>query len=109
MKIYLPKTINDNQCATVIDKDTIRVYEEKPVLNSDINYTDYYINSNYLSKVGHATLEDVPDCLQTENFTTSYYYRNDFHNILIIFFILIFIVYFIFSKILHAFFLGFRR
>lgn len=107
--IYLPIEITENQCAFVYDKDTIRVYDNKPIENESLNYTDYYINSHYLEKTGTETITNiVPTCLEQENLTTSYYYRNDFSEIIIIFFIIIFIVYFIFSKILKSFFIGFR-
>jgi len=110
MKIYLPIEITNNECAIVYDKDTIRVFEEIPTENSLIDYTDYYINSHYLTKEGsYNFLIEIPTCLSNENFTTAYYYRNDFDKILIIFFIILFIVYFIFGKILHAFFIGFKH
>lgn len=110
MKIYLPNELTENQCAFVYDKDTIRVFEEIPTENSTIDFTDYYINSNYLSKKGKYTFStELPSCLNNTDFTTDYYYRNDFDRILIIFFIILFIVYYIFSKIIHSFFLGFRR
>lgn len=110
MKIYLPIEITSNQCPIVYDKDTIRVFEEIPTENTTINYTDYYINSNYLTKSGSYNFStEIPTCINYENFTTAYYYRNDFDRILIIFFIILFIVYFIFGKILHSFFIGFKH
>lgn len=109
MKIYLPKEINETECVRVIDKDTIRVYENKPIENEEIKYTDYYINSHYLENAGvEIATNDSITCINQENLTTSYYYRNDFNDILLIFFIMLFIVYFIFSKIIKVFFIGFR-
>ena len=110
MTIYLPSELKENQCAVVYDKDTIRVFEEIPTENSTVDYTDFFINSHYLTKSGKYTFNtELPNCLDNNNFTTAYYHRLDFDSILIIFFIILFIVYFIFGKIIHALFIGFRR
>lgn len=108
-RIYLPLEITSEQCPIILNKDTIRVYDEIPSLNSTINYTDYYINSHYISKNGTEEITQIPNCIDIENFTTTFYYRFDFHEILTIFIILVGIVYFIFSKLLHAFFIGFKH
>lgn len=109
-KIYLPIELNENQCPIVYNKDTIRVFDKIPTENTSITYTDYYINSHYLSNTGiYEFLNELPTCIDLDNFTTSYYYRFDFDEILIIFFIILFIVYFIFGKILHSFFIGFKH
>ena len=86
-KVYLP-TFTSNNCIVIRDKDTIRVYDILPVYDSYSNYTDYYINSNYLSKTGQEFITEVPVCENNNNFTTDYYYRNDLDKILIIFLII---------------------
>ena len=53
MKIYLPNTLTNSNCVVVRDKDTIRVYENTPQQNGQYyNYTDYYINSHYITNTG---------------------------------------------------------
>ena len=109
-KIYLPIELEENMCPYILDKDTIRVYDEEPTENSTITYTDYFINSHYISKSGSETFEnDVLMCLDKSKFTTAFYYRFDFHEIMIIFISMLTIVYVIFGKIIHSFFIGFRR
>lgn len=105
--IYLPETITSNQCAYVYDKDTIRVYESRPNYNTDINYTDYFINSNYIYREGTTRFNQyssLPSCLDSSLFTDEVYYRNDFDKILIIFFIIfIFAIYFPYRIICRLF------
>lgn len=81
--IYIPNYEN-NQCAYVRDKDTIRVYDDIPVINSTTTYTDYYVNSHYLSTTGVQTFNQystVPSCI--DNVSTDWWYRNDISSILI--------------------------
>lgn len=95
MQLYLPDEVNDNQCAYVVDNDTIRVYDNKPSYNSDINYTDYYYNSHYVSKRGSTHFSQysaLPVCDSTSRYTTDIYYRFDMPSILIYFWFLLFFI-----------------
>lgn len=95
-KIYLPDEISSENCPVVLNNYTIRVYDNIPVANSSSTFTDYYINSHYLVKVGSESFESViPVCLDSSNFTTDYYYRNDFPSILFIFLILLIVCFYI--------------
>lgn len=73
--IYLP-SYESSQCVEIIDKDTIRVFDD----NTTSFYTDYYINSHYLEKQGQVEVDYVKNC-STQEFTTDYMYRNDFPQI----------------------------
>lgn len=77
-KYYVPN-YHEGQCVEVLDKDTIRVFED----NFTDFYTDYYINSNYISKQGQVDLSYEKNC-STLEFTDIRYYGNDFPQILII-------------------------
>lgn len=88
--IYVPDT-SSYKCFVVRDSNTIRAYKEKPVNNSNIDYRDYYINSNYLYQDGTQQFSNyttLPVCLQSSELTNNVYYRNDFDSILIIFLIM---------------------
>lgn len=104
--IYLPDEINANNCAYVYDTNTIRVYERVPQTNSTISYTDYFINSNYITRTGQTTFNNYStinyDCIDYTKFTTSYAYRNDFASILIITLIIIGSVWFLISKLIKT-------
>lgn len=95
--IYLPDEVKSSNCAYVYDKDTIRVFTHKPT-NTDIDYyyTDYFINSHYISRVGSTRFSgyynNYPECMNYNNFTTDFYYRNDFASILFIFVIFAFFI-----------------
>lgn len=114
MKVYVPvENISDYACYSVYDRETIRAYKNKPQLNTSTEYTDFYINSNYLEKSGFQTWgnynNNLPVCISRDNLTTAYAYRNDFADILIIFFIFTFVIYFIVSKLIKTLFRGFKR
>lgn len=71
----MPK-YDQQYCIEIIDKDTIRVFEDKDTSF----YTDYFINSHYLEKSGQVDLTYIKNC-STLEFTTDYKYRNDFPEI----------------------------
>lgn len=107
--IYLPDELESGNCPIILNKDTIRVYEEEPQVNVSVNYTDYFINSHYIKQSGNEILTEPITCLDIEDFTTSYVYRFDFDKILIIFIIILFLIAYPLLKIIHAFFIGFKR
>lgn len=113
-KIYLPDEVESTNCAYVYDKDTIRVYEEVPRQNATIDYTDYFINSDYISRTGSTTFGNwgTPisyDCLSYTDFTTSAFYRTDIANIVIVAFALIFMCWFMISKLYRRLLYGNKR
>lgn len=90
MKIYVPDKEN-YECFVVRSEEVIRAYEDIPRNNTDVNYRDYYYNSNYLYNDGLQSFSQyttLPTCLDNNNVTTDVYYRNDIDSILIIFTIL---------------------
>ena len=101
--IYLPDVITSSNCAYVYDKDTIRVYEEVPVVNATIDYVDYFINSHYITRSGSTSFGQWStiqyNCIDYNNFSTNAIYRNDFPSIMIMAFIFIFVCWFLVSKL----------
>lgn len=96
--IYVP-IYNNGNCVVIYNSDTIRVYERQPSANSTINYTDYYMNSNYLYNTGTQTFSNystIPTC--RDNITTNFYYRNDFDKICVIFIVFLILFYFLAFK-----------
>lgn len=87
--IYVPDL--GYSCYVVQDSDTIRAYKTTPQLDSEIEYRDYYVNSNYMYRddtQNFSRYQQLPTCLDSSFLTSSVYYRNDFDSILIIFLIL---------------------
>lgn len=88
--IYVPDTTN-YKCFVVRNESTIRAYKEIPTNNSNVDYRDYYFNSNYLYQDGNQSFgqySTLPVCLDNSLMTDSIYYRNDFDSILVIFLIM---------------------
>lgn len=88
--IYVPEKENF-KCYVVQNEGVIRAYEEVPQNNTTIDYRDYYIESDYIYKDGYQTFSQyttLPICLSNDVVTSEVYYRTDFHNILIILFIM---------------------
>ena len=98
-KVYLPSFTSSN-CIVIKDKDIIRVYDNLPTFDSYEDYTDYYVNSHYLSVRGREFINTVPVCENQDNFTTDYYYRFDFSDIVIIFLVFSLIVIYVPYKII---------
>lgn len=76
--IYVPN-YRKGQCVEILDKDTIRVFDDE-YTNA---YIDYYINSHYLSKGGLVDDSYIKSCSNLE-FTDIRYYGNDISDILIL-------------------------
>lgn len=112
--IYVPDL--NYQCYVLVNKDTIRAYETKPYNPSynnqvNINYRDYYINSNYLYQDSYQTFNSysqLPICLDSNKLTTDVYYRNDLDSILVIFLIMCIFMFYIPIKLFLRFFKGAR-
>lgn len=99
--IYVPNYENGN-CAYIYNTDIIRVYDRVPSHNSVINYKDYYIKSSYIYNEGTTSFGNystLPVCISNDRITTDVYYRNDFMQILVIFFLLSWICFYIPWKI----------
>ena len=104
-KIYVPSYTN-NSCVHIVDKDVIRVYESVPTNGSYVAYTDFFINSHYLSSEDLEYFDSqssLPTCVNINDLTNDFYYRNDLSDILIIFIIIslvcIYLPYKIFSRL----------
>ena len=96
-KIYLPiKDFSTYKCYVVYDSGVIRAYKNNLQIG-DNSYTDFYLNSHYISKDGVQTIsstQELPVCMSTDNLTNDKYYRFDISNILsicsfIIFFLIV--------------------
>lgn len=100
--VYVPNYENGN-CAYIYNTDIIRVYDSVPTHNSVINYKDYYIKSSYIYNEGQTSFSNystLPVCISNDRITTEVYYRNDFMQILVVFFLLSWICFWIPWKIL---------
>lgn len=104
--IYVPEKEN-YKCYVVQNEDVIRAYEKVPTNNTTVNYRDYYINSNYIYKDGYQQFSNyatLPVCLNSNDLTSDFYYRNDLADILIIFAILSIVIILIPLKIFFRLF-----
>lgn len=89
-KIFVPDYTTTN-CVIVRNEEVIRRYETTPTLNSNINYTDYYIHSDYMAQPGvqnFGSYATLPTCISPLQITDNIYYRVDMYQILIMFLII---------------------
>lgn len=100
---YVPTT--DYACYTVYNQDTIRAYHVSPNEYTSVEYTDYFVNSHYLSKDGLQTFSStIPVCLDSSNLTTDFFYRFDIVDIIILAIFLSFIFVYIPFKLIKIIF-----
>ena len=107
--IYVPDL--NYKCYVVQSEGVIRSYEEIPTYNTNIDYRDYYIKSNYIYKDGNQSFSpytNLPVCLSSDILTDEIYYRNDFDSILIIFIIMCIFIFYIPIKIFTRLFRRFN-
>lgn len=84
--IYVPEK-EKYQCYVVQSEGVIRAYKQVPTYNSNIQYRDYYIQSNYIYRDGTQSFgnyTNLPVCLDMNEIVSSVPYRLDFDKILII-------------------------
>lgn len=108
--IYVPD-LENYQCFVVRNDSTIRAYKNIPQNNMDIEYRDYYYNSNYLYQDGvqsFGAYSTLPICLDNSKLTDSVYYRNDFDSILVIFLIMCIFCFYLPLKIFVRLFRRFQ-
>lgn len=108
--IYVPD-LENYKCFVVRSENVIRAYKQIPYNNSTIEYRDYYFNSNYLYQDGEQTFSQyttLPICLDNNNLTTNFYYRNDLDSILTSFLIISIFMLLIPITILKRFFRRFN-
>lgn len=94
--VYVPN-YNNSKCVVVRDSQTLRVYQQRPTNNSTIDYVDYYVNSHYMYSLGvqqFSSYTTLPTCMNNDEITTNFYYRNDFDSIMIIFLSILLLAYF---------------
>ena len=103
--IYVPDV--SYPCYSILDTNTIRAYHSQPSRPSTVDYTDYFINSHYISSEGSETFltsSSLPVCISSLNLTNEVYYRNDFDSILIIFIILAFVCFYLPTRLVFKLF-----
>ena len=106
--LYVPN-VEDYQCVVIRDSETIRAYKTTPTYNSSSDYDDYFYNSHYIKQSGtqqFGTYTTLPVCQNTSVLTDNYIYRNDFHNILLMFIILVILIFLPIWEIVKRFFRG---
>ena len=108
MRIYVPyENINDYACYSIYDKDTIRAYTTIPSYNTTSNYTDFFINSHYITKTGVQTWSNystLPTCTNVDHISNNVFYRNDIFDILGCTFIILLICFYFPYKIISRLF-----
>ena len=109
MKIYVPEDNIYNKCYVVQNEEVIRAYDRVPSNNTNYNYRDYYIKSDYIFKDGQGTWNQystLPICLSSSDTTHDFYYRNDIDKIFLVFTILVIFCIFIPFKLFKRLFGG---
>lgn len=105
-KIYVPD-LTIYKCYVVRSDSTIRAYKDIPKNNTEVEYRDYYYNSNYMYQDGiqsFSSYTTLPVCLNNDVLTSDYYYRNDFPYILLMFLIIsLFCIYLPFKVLFRLF------
>lgn len=106
--IYVPEFTN-NSCCYLYDSNTLRCYDSIPQNNITVNFKDYFVNSHYLSRSGSTQFGSYYtlnfDCIDNNLFTTSYFYRNDATDIMLLFMLIIIFIFGLFG----FFWKSFRR
>lgn len=85
-KIYLPFDYVNSPCK-IVNNNYIRAYTN----SSLTNYVDIYVNQDYMLKEGYSNYGYNGQCDTLNTYTSDYYYRLDFPNILIGFSVIAFV------------------
>lgn len=99
MKIYVPTELLNKPCY-VINNGYIRVYTN----NNLTEYLDVYVNQDYMLKQGTSYNGYNGVCDTINTYTDEIYYRRDFSDICIVFFVLFIFIFLIPFKIVSRVF-----
>ena len=105
--IYVPSDTTYDKCYVVQSEGVIRGYDRTPSNNTNYNYRDYYIRSDYIFRDGSGTWSQyttLPICLDTSLLTNNFYYRVDFANICIILMTCFFFIFYLPFKLFQRLF-----
>lgn len=107
-KVFVP-AFDNNTCVCIdyINNGYLRAYARRPTYNSEVGYTDYFINSHYLARTGVQSFGNYNvnvSCIDNSRLTNQVEYRYDFPDILLTFFLLAIIVVYVPTKIVLRFF-----
>lgn len=108
--LYVPN-VENYQCVVIRDSQTIRAYKTTPTYNSTVDFDDYFYNSHYIKQSGlqqFGNYSTLPSCQATSELTDNYVYRNDFHEILLLFILMIILIFLPIWEIVKRFFRGRR-
>ena len=87
-KIYVPTQYLNN--CNIVNGDYIRSFTN----SQQTQWVDIYINNHYYLRQGSSNYGNSYTCDRINTFTDNIYYRNDFDQILVIFFILLIICFY---------------
>jgi len=102
-KIYLPSDYVNSPCK-IINNGYIRAYTN----NNLTNYVDIYINQDYMIKSGTTTYGYNGVCDNMNTYTDDIWYRLDFFNIIITYYVFILLLCIPFKLIYRFFKIGRR-
>lgn len=101
--IYLPEEYVDMPCK-VVNNGYIRVYRTTNTNQSNVVY-DIYIDQDYQVKQGTSSYSASTQCDYINNYTSDWWYRRDFKDIVITYFILLILfVYIPYKVVITSFF-----
>lgn len=109
-KIYVPD-LSSYKCIYMYQNNVLRAYKSIPKNNTDVDYTDFFIENHYLYREGKQTFSNystLPNCFPNDVLTNDFYYRTDFADILLIFFIFAICILYVPIKVVFRFFRRFN-
>lgn len=102
--IYSPISLDQNNlCYENQDTVILRIYDSIN-LDSNNTYTDYNTSNHYSSKTGTIYLTETPNCINHDQLSDSFYYRNDLSHILLIFSVFFFFIIYIPFRLIFRFY-----
>lgn len=109
-KIYVPD-LSSYKCVYMYQNNVLRAYKQIPSYNTEIDYTDFFIENHYLYRDGtqsFSSYSTLPNCLSSSVLTNDFYYRTDFADICIIFLIFSIFILYLPIKVIFRFFRRFN-
>lgn len=107
-KIYLPMEVNSNQCAVLVSDGHVRIYDRIPngTTQNNVRYWDFYIRDHYLESNDSTNFSPYTslNCLNNNQFTTDFWYRDDIWQSLLCYFIIAIVGLYLPYKIFSRFF-----
>lgn len=91
--VYIPVDISNFYGCQFMDSNVLRCYHSEPVMNSNVDVSDFYINSNYNVNYSNVLIDYNVNLIDNSRLTNNPSNMNNFNNLIFLICVFCFIFF----------------